>query len=89
MSARGAPSGYAPVATGLASLLLFFCVMEVVIRSGLVSRFIVPPPSEILESFERVIPRAGAGRNIRQHQPRSDDGSPATVHAHDPARTRL
>ena len=46
---------YAPAAVGVGSLVAFFVIMEVLVQSGLVSRFIVPPPSEILGSFGRVI----------------------------------
>ncbi len=42
-------------ATGLAGLLAFFVIVELSIRFGLLNRFIVPPPSEIALSFERVI----------------------------------
>jgi len=55
VSAERGLSRYAPAITGVATVLIFFGIMEVVIRSGLVSRFIVPPPSEIAQSFERVI----------------------------------
>jgi NitT/TauT family transport system permease protein len=61
---RAVLGGYAPALTGLVSLVLFFCVMEAVIRSGLVSRFIVPPPSEIMQSFERVIVQENIGRRF-------------------------
>jgi NitT/TauT family transport system permease protein len=44
-----------PAAVGLGSLVAFFLVMELLIRTGLISRFIVPPPSEIIGSFGRVI----------------------------------
>ena len=54
--ARGSSlRGFAPAATGLASLVAFFLAMELLIRSGVINRFIVPPPSEIVESFGRVI----------------------------------
>jgi ABC-type nitrate/sulfonate/bicarbonate transport system permease component len=46
---------YAPMVVGLGSLLAFFITAELLIRLGLVSRFIVPPPSEIILSFERLI----------------------------------
>jgi ABC-type nitrate/sulfonate/bicarbonate transport system permease component len=46
---------YLPQAVGVGSLLAFFATMEVLVQTGLVSRFIVPPPSEILGSFGRVI----------------------------------
>jgi NitT/TauT family transport system permease protein len=40
---------------GLTSLIGFFLIVELLIRVGVVNRFIIPPPSEILLSFERVI----------------------------------
>jgi NitT/TauT family transport system permease protein len=46
---------YAPALAGLGTLVVFFLVMELLIQSGMVNRFIVPPPSEILGSFGRVI----------------------------------
>lgn len=55
MSGRRGLADYAPAATGVAGVLLFFGVMEAVIQFGLVSRFIVPPPSEIAQSFGRVV----------------------------------
>jgi NitT/TauT family transport system permease protein len=50
-SARGVP----PAAVGIATLVLFFLVAELLIRTGLISQYIVPPPSEIAASFWRVI----------------------------------
>jgi ABC-type nitrate/sulfonate/bicarbonate transport system permease component len=50
---------YAPAAVGVGSLVLFFVILEILIRSDAISRFIVPPPSEILESFERIIVEEG------------------------------
>jgi NitT/TauT family transport system permease protein len=52
---RGTLGDYAPAAVGVGSLVAFFAVMEVLVQTGMVSRFIVPPPSEILGSFGRVI----------------------------------
>jgi NitT/TauT family transport system permease protein len=46
---------YVPALTGLATVAGFFVLMEVLIRAGVISRFIVPPPSEIIASFGRVI----------------------------------
>jgi NitT/TauT family transport system permease protein len=48
-------SDYAPAAVGLGSLVAFFLVIELLIKLGVINRFIVPPPSEILASFGRVI----------------------------------
>jgi NitT/TauT family transport system permease protein len=50
-SARGVP----PAAVGLATLVLSLLVVELLIRTDLISRYIVPPPSEIAASFWRVI----------------------------------
>jgi NitT/TauT family transport system permease protein len=52
---RAKLADYAPAVAGLGSLVAFLVVVEIFIRSGLISRFIVPPPSEILGSFGRVI----------------------------------
>lgn len=46
---------YAPAAASLGALVAFFVVVEILIQAGLISRFIVPPPSEIIASFGRVI----------------------------------
>jgi NitT/TauT family transport system permease protein len=46
---------YLPALTGLATVVGFFVLIEVLIRLGVVNRFIVPPPSEIIGSFYRVI----------------------------------
>jgi NitT/TauT family transport system permease protein len=45
----------APKLTGLATLAIFFAVIEAVIRIGWLNRFIVPPPSEVLSSFYRIV----------------------------------
>lgn len=44
-----------PAVTGIGSLVVFFSVLELLIRGGVINRFIVPPPSEIILSFERII----------------------------------
>ena len=48
-------SGHAPAAVGLACTVLFFVAIEALVHSGAVNRFIVPPPSEVLGSFYRVV----------------------------------
>jgi ABC-type nitrate/sulfonate/bicarbonate transport system permease component len=52
---RFSAANLAPAATGLGSVVLFFVAMEVIIRSGLVSEYIVPPPSQVIEAFGRVV----------------------------------
>jgi NitT/TauT family transport system permease protein len=52
---RSSPGNFAPAAVGLGSLVLFFVAVEILIQIGVINRFIVPPPSEIIGSFYRVI----------------------------------
>lgn len=52
---RSTLGDYAPAAVGLGSLVGFFVLLEGLIQVGLLNRFIIPPPSEIIGSFERVI----------------------------------
>src|SRR5665213_3398629 len=54
-SRRPAAASIAPAATGFASLVAFLLLCEGLIRADLISRFIVPPPSEIIGSFYRLI----------------------------------
>jgi ABC-type nitrate/sulfonate/bicarbonate transport system permease component len=44
-----------PVVVGVASLLALVLAVEILIRVGVINRFIVPLPSQIAMSFERVI----------------------------------
>lgn len=44
-----------PGLVGLGSLVAFFLVVELLIQIGALNRFIIPPPSEIIGSFGRVI----------------------------------
>jgi NitT/TauT family transport system permease protein len=46
---------YLPAALGIGSLIAFVGVVELLIRVGLVNRFIVPMPSDIIAAFPRVI----------------------------------
>ena len=52
---RASFADYAPAATGVGTVLAFFLIMELLVQTGMVNRFIVPPPSEIIGSFGRVI----------------------------------
>jgi ABC-type nitrate/sulfonate/bicarbonate transport system permease component len=54
-SAKRVPNAYAPALAGLGSLIVFFLGVELLIQFNAISRFIVPPPSEIIASFGRVI----------------------------------
>ena len=44
-----------PLALGLGSLVVAIRAVEILIRAGAINRFIVPMPSQIAASFERVI----------------------------------
>src|SRR3954452_13373485 len=46
---------FVPLALGLGSLIAFILGIEILIRVGLINRFIVPMPSQIAGAFERVI----------------------------------
>jgi len=50
---------WAPPLVGLGSLVLSLAVVEILIRVGLINRFIVPLPSEVAASFARVITEEG------------------------------
>ena len=52
---RAPPGNFAAAAVGLGALAAFLLAVEILIQTGVVSRFIVPPPSEIIGSFGRVI----------------------------------
>jgi NitT/TauT family transport system permease protein len=44
-----------PTAVGVSSIIFILAVVEVLIRIGLINRFIVPLPSEVVASFGRVV----------------------------------
>ena len=48
-------SRFAPVAVGLATIVIVFAILEAMLRAGWINRFIVPLPSAVLASFGRVI----------------------------------
>jgi ABC-type nitrate/sulfonate/bicarbonate transport system permease component len=48
-------SDFYAMALGVGSLIIFFAMMELLIQTGILNRYIIPPPSEIMLSFERVI----------------------------------
>ena len=49
------PRSFPPALVGVITLLAALLIVELLIRLNFVSRFIVPPPSEIAASFGRVI----------------------------------
>jgi NitT/TauT family transport system permease protein len=54
-TARPMRSGALPRLVGLASLIAALLLVEILIQAGLVNRFIVPPPSEVIEAFYRIV----------------------------------
>src|SRR5262249_46872101 len=44
-----------PAALGLGSFVAFIALVELLIRIGVINRFIVPMPSDIIAAFPRVI----------------------------------
>jgi NitT/TauT family transport system permease protein len=48
-----------PLLVGIATLAVLIALIELLIRIGLINRFIVPLPSQIAESFQRVIVEEG------------------------------
>lgn len=47
--------GLPPQLVGLGALVAFFLAVELLIQIGVINRFIVPPPSDVIGSFGRVI----------------------------------
>src|SRR3954463_15908023 len=50
-----AKNRYVPAALGVLSFVVFIVLVELLIRVGLINRFIVPMPSDIIAAFPRVI----------------------------------
>jgi NitT/TauT family transport system permease protein len=55
VTATLAKNKYVPAALGLASFAAFIALVELLIRVGVINRFIVPMPSDILAAFPRII----------------------------------
>jgi len=59
MSRRGviAPNfgDYVPATLGVIATVMFFFIIEALVQTGVINRFIVPAPSEVVGSFWRVI----------------------------------
>ena len=50
-----AKNRYVPVALGVGSHVVFIALVELLIRIGVINRFIVPMPSDIIAAFPRVV----------------------------------
>jgi len=53
-AASGKRSDLPPILTGVGAVAVFLLICEALIRAGVISQFIVPPPSEIFGSFYRL-----------------------------------
>ena len=70
MSAAATASAFsrsraAPLALGFGTLVIAILAVEVLIRIGVINRFIVPLPSQIALAFERVITEEDLGERFR------------------------
>ena len=54
MQARSAHP-WSPTLVGVLTLVVLFAVIEALIRAGLINQYIVPPPSQILLAFPRMV----------------------------------
>jgi ABC-type nitrate/sulfonate/bicarbonate transport system permease component len=61
---RDTGSTWRPIAHGLATLVGAFAAIEAMIRIGWINAFIVPLPSAVLSSFERIIVEEGVLRRF-------------------------
>ncbi|MFN3350895.1 ABC transporter permease [Pseudorhodoplanes sp.] len=50
-----ARSRTAPILVGLATVAALIALMQILVETGVLNRFIVPPPSDVFRAFERVI----------------------------------
>ena len=60
MSGKGAAprrhaGGSVPALVGFAAVVLFFLIAELLIQKGVINRFIVPPPSEVIGAFYEIV----------------------------------
>ena len=55
VTARAIRQSLAPIVFGTACLLALVALIELLVRAGTINPFIVPKPSEIVMSFERII----------------------------------
>ena len=51
---RGAAARFLPAAIGFGSFIAFLLAVEILIRIGVINRYIVPMPSQIALAFERL-----------------------------------
>src|SRR5262249_24574006 len=55
MTASGAKDRFLPAALGIGSVVFFVALVALLIRVGIINRFIVPMPSDIIAAFPRVV----------------------------------
>ena len=63
---RALQSRAVPIAVGAATLVGTFVILEILLRVGVVNRYIVPLPSDVLLSLERIIVEEGVVTRARE-----------------------
>ena len=82
-------SSLAAPALGFATLVGVFALVEVLIRAGVINRFVVPLPSQVLAAIPRIIAEEGDqvrivdGRVFRNDVPLDDSFVPQEYRSHD------
>ncbi len=56
----------APIAVGAVSIVLGFAALEALLRAGILNRYILPPPSDVLASLQRIIVEEGVLERTRE-----------------------
>lgn len=64
VSIAGSRSPYLPVITGLATLAAVLGLLETLLRAGIVNRYVVPLPSEVIMSFGRLFAEEDIARRF-------------------------
>jgi NitT/TauT family transport system permease protein len=54
-------SPYGPLLIGVGSLVVFFVLLELAIKAGIINQFAVAPPSDIIEAFPRLFTEEDVG----------------------------
>jgi NitT/TauT family transport system permease protein len=66
VASRILQSRAAPITLGLATLFGTFAVLEILLRVGVVNRYIVPLPSDVLLALERIVVEEGVVGRMRE-----------------------
>lgn len=66
MASASLPRRWIPIALGAASVASIFVGLELLLKLGVVNRFIVPYPSAVVMALERIVIEEGVGERIRE-----------------------